>query len=357
MLLTGQRRFVQPLALLILVTFGVSCHPGRRAKPICMPGDHRDFKGRCTTQTPLHKLPFRAGYQTAVTQGFHGLHSHKDEQSYAVDFLCNDGDPVVATHDGIVWEVREDSLTGCGDISCDDEANYVVIDTGRGTYSEYHHLAPYGALVAPGDQVCAGQVIGICGATGYTGGPHLHWQLSDLSNKSIPARFHEIEREDGVGYPIPGTQHISQNERTSRCRPTRYSKLARDAFAHHGILLEDPLPLVWQKGSSKHTIRGRYFGAFPQVAVYRRDSEASEQRWRGECVKPAADGHFEISIDWEDQADTPGYYWFMLTGADKKCENSEWAWSYRTRLDGNKPPEIVGPAEPPPSRDAPRMPE
>jgi len=322
-----------------------------------MPGDHRDFRGRCTTQTPVHHIPFREGFKTSITQGFHGLDSHKDDQSYAVDFLCKDGDPIVASADGIVWEVREDSLTGCSSPSCGDQANYVVLDLGDGTYTEYYHLAPHGALVEPGDQVCAGQVIGICGATGYTGGAHLHWQLSDLSNESIPIRFAEIQKKDGIGYPIPGTEHTSQNKRSFQCRDTSYSTLPKDAFAHHGVLLEEPVPIVWQKGDSTHTLRGKYFGAEPKVAVFRRSRDAPERRWFRECVKPDAEGHFEITIDWEAKAYHPGFHLLMITGADDNCENSEWAWSYRMRLDGKTPARIITPPALEPDRGALKMPE
>ena len=166
-----------------------------------MAGGHRDASGRCTQNTPIHQLPFRQGFETRVMQGFHGAHSHADDQPYAIDFLCDEGDAIVATRSAVVWEVKEDSLSGCADASCDGDANYVLLDHGDGTYTGYHHLAPMGALVEPGQKVCRGQVIGVCGVTGYTTGAHLHWELSDSAHKTIPARFVEAHRHDPIGYP------------------------------------------------------------------------------------------------------------------------------------------------------------
>lgn len=358
MLLAEHKYLAQLIALAATALLLLSCHPERRAEPICMPGDHRDFRGRCTTQTPVHLLPFRAGYETLITQGFHDPDSHENNESYAIDFRCSEGDPIVATSDGVVWEARKDSMTGCTDPTCGGQANYVVLDLGDGTYAEYYHLAPYGALVEAGDQVCAGQVIGICGVTGYTTGEHLHWQLSDLSNQSIPVRFSEIQRQNGIGYPTFDATYVSANKHTSRCRDTSYSTLPEGAFVHLGVVLEEPLPLVWKKGASTRTIRGRYFGSSPKVAVYRSSRDALERRWFRECVKPDAEGHFEITIDWEAKAYLPGFYLFMIMGADDNCEEGgEWSWSYRMRLDGDEPARRTVPPSLEPDRGALRMPE
>lgn len=53
--------------------------------------------------------------------------------------------------------------------------NVTVIDHGWGVYTAYDHQSEI--LVKPGDQVVAGQVIGLGGDTGRTTGPHLHWEV------------------------------------------------------------------------------------------------------------------------------------------------------------------------------------
>ena len=52
--------------------------------------------------------------------------------------------------------------------------NYIMIDHGNGKISIYAHLS--GLVVEVGQEVQAGQVIGYVGTTGYSTGPHLHFE-------------------------------------------------------------------------------------------------------------------------------------------------------------------------------------
>ena len=52
--------------------------------------------------------------------------------------------------------------------------NYIMIDHGNGKISIYAHLS--GIIVEAGQEVKAGQVIGYVGTTGYSTGPHLHFE-------------------------------------------------------------------------------------------------------------------------------------------------------------------------------------
>ena len=53
--------------------------------------------------------------------------------------------------------------------------NTVLIDHGLGLYSGYAHFSDL--LVAAGQTVSAGQIIGSSGDTGRSSGPHLHWEI------------------------------------------------------------------------------------------------------------------------------------------------------------------------------------
>ena len=53
--------------------------------------------------------------------------------------------------------------------------NAVMVDHGWGVYTAYMHLSEI--RVKAGDQVIAGQLIGISGGTGRVEGPHLHWEI------------------------------------------------------------------------------------------------------------------------------------------------------------------------------------
>jgi murein DD-endopeptidase MepM/ murein hydrolase activator NlpD len=249
--------------------------------------------------------------------------------AFAVDYRCKPGTPVVASRRGIVWATREDSNSGCDDPSCIDDGNYVVIDHGDGTFSEYHHLQQFGAIAEVGEQVCRGELIGLCGNTGYSTGPHLHFALSDITHRTVPAR---ISPAGGGRFPfaIPERTYRSKNERQSTCRKTDYSTLPTDAFAHQGIILDERLPMVIRPGQTRSKLSGTYWGDHPNIALHRKSSADGE--WTDECLAVQEDGRFRAEIQWPDQKTDSGFYWFMVTGADEECLSPGWAWSYKLQV-------------------------
>jgi murein DD-endopeptidase MepM/ murein hydrolase activator NlpD len=80
-----------------------------------------------------------------------------------VDFRGAMGEPVRAANRGVVALVDRFFLAG----------NVVYVDHGGGVVTSYFHLSK--TLVAAGDTVRRGQVIGLVGNTGRVTGPHLHW--------------------------------------------------------------------------------------------------------------------------------------------------------------------------------------
>ena len=305
-----------------------ACRP-TATTPVCLPGAGIDHSGQCTTGVNItHKLPFRVGFGAQVTQGFFGAFSHQEKTMYAVDFDCNQGEPVVVTKDGVVRQVSKTSSTGCANESCADQANYIIVDHGDGTLSEYYHLAHWGALVRRDQQVCAGQVIGLCGSTGWSTGSHLHYSLLDLTNRSIPVRFVEAT-SPGIGFAVPDSTYVSQNTLTPTCDPTSYSTLGRQAFAHQGILLDAPIPTDLS-ASDTQTIRGSYYGDKSQIALNTR--HADTDLWIARCV-PVKDNRFTLKVDWNRASNDPqGFHYLMLSGADGQCKEAGWSWSYEVHI-------------------------
>lgn len=80
-----------------------------------------------------------------------------------MDIAGRKGDPVRASNRGVVALVGNFFYGGIS----------VYVYHGLGLMTVYHHLSR--ALVAAGDTVERGQVIGRVGATGRVTGPHLHW--------------------------------------------------------------------------------------------------------------------------------------------------------------------------------------
>lgn len=82
------------------------------------------------------------------------------------DFSGHRGDSVLATNRGVVAYVGDLYFNG----------TTIFLDHGAGLLTAYLHLSR--VLVATGDTVSAGQVIGLVGASGRVTGPHLHWFAS-----------------------------------------------------------------------------------------------------------------------------------------------------------------------------------
>ena len=92
--------------------------------------------------------------------------------------------PVSAAADGTVLLATssvdaEGHLTGYG--------NYVVIGHGAGFITVYGHLDKL--LVTPGQAVQQGQVIGLMGSTGWSTGPHVHFEIRSDGVYVDPAPF------------------------------------------------------------------------------------------------------------------------------------------------------------------------
>lgn len=82
------------------------------------------------------------------------------------DFLSPSGTPVRAPNAGRIVAARSLFFTG----------NTVIIDHGLQVFSMLAHLSRLD--VEEGDEVEAGHIVGLVGATGRVTGAHLHWALS-----------------------------------------------------------------------------------------------------------------------------------------------------------------------------------
>jgi hypothetical protein len=95
------------------------------------------------------------------------------------------GQPAYAVADGtIVMAVDGNSDLKVGDARDEPTpqnagGNRVAIDLGDGRFAVYAHLQKGSLMVHTGDRVRRGQRIANVGSSGTTGGPHLHFQVTD----------------------------------------------------------------------------------------------------------------------------------------------------------------------------------
>lgn len=123
--------------------------------------------GRAAHRTPrFWKSAFLRPRPSAVTSRFgsgRAFNGTLASRHLGVDFKGAPGAPVRAANRGVVALVDDFFLAG----------KVVYLDHGAGVVTGYFHLSE--VLVASGDTVSRGGLIGRVGATGRVTGPHLHW--------------------------------------------------------------------------------------------------------------------------------------------------------------------------------------
>jgi murein DD-endopeptidase MepM/ murein hydrolase activator NlpD len=95
-----------------------------------------------------------------------------------IDIAAAMGNPVVATADGIVVYSQWDD-GGYGKL--------VEIDHGNGIHTLYGHNS--GIVVTNGQEVKKGQLIAYSGSTGYSTGPHVHYEIRVNGTAVDPRKF------------------------------------------------------------------------------------------------------------------------------------------------------------------------
>lgn len=113
------------------------------------------------------------GYRTHPISGERKMHN-------GVDLGALWGTPVYASSSGTVRAVGHNDSAG----------NYVCVKHDSRYETQYYHLEQY--LVKTGDTVASGQLIGRCGSTGSSTGPHLHFQIKQDGQWVDPERFMKL---------------------------------------------------------------------------------------------------------------------------------------------------------------------
>jgi murein DD-endopeptidase MepM/ murein hydrolase activator NlpD len=131
-------------------------------------------------------LPFKANSTYRVLQAYNGSYSHNDKTSfYAIDFDLMVGDTICSADYGYVVGVIK-RYSEHGGKEWTEYANYIrLYHPASNLFTEYVHLEKDGSFVSIGDTVCTGQPIGVCGMTGFTNSPHLHFNVKRASESDI----------------------------------------------------------------------------------------------------------------------------------------------------------------------------
>jgi len=99
------------------------------------------------------------------------------ENHQGVDYPAAIGTPILATASGTITQAGYNGGYG----------NLVEIDHGQGYSSKYGHASQI--LVRVGQLVQRGQIIALVGSTGYSTGPHLHFEMAQHGQAFNPLAF------------------------------------------------------------------------------------------------------------------------------------------------------------------------
>ncbi len=172
-----------------------------------------------------------------ISQGHNGEITHKSDWRYAWDFVVAGEDgrtyadsgleledfhcfrlPVTAPLDGeVVLVVDSIPNNKIGDVNLTQNwGNTIILNHGEGLFSSLSHLDPRTARVAKGDKVKRGEILALCGNSGRSPEPHLHFQFQatdQLGDKTILHPFgYFLAGDDNAprlrisAYPAEGTR-------------------------------------------------------------------------------------------------------------------------------------------------------
>ena len=135
--------------------------------------DAKEKAGRKAERANGWNAPISGTYELSASFGKNGgrwASTHSGQ-----DFAVPTGTDVESVHSGTVVKTGGN---GAGDGPA--YGNAIVIQHGKGVYSQYAHLSKIN--VKPGDKVDAGQKIAKSGDTGNSSGPHLHFEMRNSAN-------------------------------------------------------------------------------------------------------------------------------------------------------------------------------
>ena len=135
-------------------------------------------------KAPLNYKYISSGYTYAR---FHPV-THNTGPHRAIDYAATIGTPVMAVGDGTVTFAGWNGGFG----------NYIDIHHNDVYATQYAHLSAYGKGIKYGAKVVQGQVIGYVGSTGWSTGPHLHYQIKKHGTLVNP-----MDIELPAGDPVP----------------------------------------------------------------------------------------------------------------------------------------------------------
>jgi murein DD-endopeptidase MepM/ murein hydrolase activator NlpD len=124
-------------------------------------------------QTSAYVLPYPVGQSYEVNQGNCSGFGHSGFWLFGYDLIMPIGTVITTARAGVVQHAQDGAMDGDSN-----RTNLVTVEHDDGTVALYSHLTLNGVQVTIGQPLLQGDVVGLSGNTGNTGGlPHLHFSV------------------------------------------------------------------------------------------------------------------------------------------------------------------------------------
>ncbi len=140
--------------------------------------DYYDDTGKSSKKFLLRKPVPNGKFRSAYGMRRHPI-SRRLKLHGGVDWSAPRGTPIIAAGNGVVEKAGWGSGYG----------KQTIIRHANGYETSYSHQTAYAKGIRPGARVRQGQVIGYVGSTGYSTGPHLHYEVKVNGNRVNPMRI------------------------------------------------------------------------------------------------------------------------------------------------------------------------
>lgn len=148
--------------------------------------------------------PFEQGCTDRNNQPIECTHAHVHAWDFSLTGRKDFGMPVVAPAAAIITEVTPETRPGVG--FGNTIRMFFTSGTLAGSYGRVGHLTKM--FVKEGQRVTASQILGLCGDSGRSEGPHIHYQTEDKNRQTLSTEF------EGLGYLSSNDKHYYDSKNT-----------------------------------------------------------------------------------------------------------------------------------------------
>lgn len=238
-------------------------------------------------------LPFWGEW--TVSQGYNGKHTHKGDWGNALDFmiydekgktyqtnglLCEDyycyKKPILAPADGYV-ELIADNIDDneIGKVNTNNNwGNTIIIRHLNGLYTQMSHLKRGSFKVSVGEFVRQGDLLALCGNSGRSPEPHLHYQVQTtpaLGSKTISYPFAYFTKSNNNASELFQFSNINEGDIVAGITCNNLIKNAFDIMPTDSLLFS----YVNQKGAEVIEKWESFTDAYNQKYLYCKQTESS----------------------------------------------------------------------------------